>query len=188
MLNHYSLINNGRRLKHKTFFNKMKRLLILDINGLLCCKIKSNAWYDVVIRPGVTTFLSHCYNHYRVAFFSSTTQQNAEPILVHLLTRKQIMNTEFVWYRDRTHRDDRDPTGIKTIKKLSDVFDNPVINQHNAYHPGNTLIVDDEASKMIFNDPRNVLIVPTFMGAADDTDLTRLHLAIHDKFTQLIGL
>ena len=102
----------------------MTKLLILDINGLLCRKVKKDylgpvdlelATYRVVRRPGYSEFLATCYANFTVGFFSSTTRKNGDQILQILLTDQQRKDTLFFWYRDRTSLDPDWPSTTQPI-------------------------------------------------------------------------
>ena len=157
------------------------RLLILDINGVLCCKIAN----QVVLRPDYKEFLSFCFDNFTVAFFSSTTYKNANAIINKLLSSEQRSKVAFFWYRDRT-RKDHEMGGYSTIKNLIDVFDNPVINKENKYNKYNTLICDDSPTKLRFNDEQNVIIVQEFKGDKEDQVLHNMIKEISSRFEELI--
>lgn len=112
---------------------KGKKLVVLDINGILCCKYficsnknkygeKDKTDRDVIksliklpcldlpkfivfLRPHVKEFLDFCFLNYDVGFFSSTTEKNAGEILSVLLSDVQKKKVKFFWYRDRTRLD-----------------------------------------------------------------------------------
>ena len=179
------------------------KLIVLDINGLLVYKsftknnqntslntIKLNS-YNVDIRPHYKEFLEFCYTYATVGFLSSTNKMNVDKILKHILTTEQKKNTLFVWSRDRTHFDNTNDNtncnnSIETIKKLSDVWDNPVVNEYRTFNDTNTLIIDDSAIKLRFNDAKNVLICSTFdnskPNSKPDTHLIDLVDMIKEKF------
>lgn len=159
-----------------------KRLIILDVNGLLCRKIlKSDQCnsqsknispkrllntyevidlnkYIVVIRPGVRKLLDECYSYGKVAFWSSTNQVNAEPILKHILTEEQYENALFKWYRSKT-RPDPDTSKFATVKVLDDLFET---KEYTEYGFHNTVICDDEEKKLRFSPRSNSLVFPSF--------------------------
>src|SRR3989304_5532495 len=83
-----------------------KKLIVLDINGVLCYKyfaehlgkgikklLLDNINLDHVLlnksivfyRPGVKKFLEFCFNYFDVGFFSSTTEYNSNKIITTLL-------------------------------------------------------------------------------------------------------
>ena len=161
-----------------------KRLLILDMNGLVCRKIykpdydEDNPVSDkyerlelgscyVFIRPDVRDFLEKCFELADIAFWSSTTYYNAKHILDHILTESQQSNVIFKWYRDRTKLDptygiDHVTNNYDTIKDLNDVWDSPVINRNRFYNSSNTIICDDDHKKVRLNNKDNIIMVTTF--------------------------
>ena len=160
------------------------RLLILDMNGLLCRKIFENNYdednpasdqyekvdleqFHVFIRPDIKAFLEKCFELADVAFWSSTTYYNAKHIIDHILTKSQQDDAVFKWYRDRTKLDpsygtDSDTKESDTIKDLNDVWSSPVVNRYRVYDSSNTIICDDDPRKIRFNNKENVIVVPTF--------------------------
>ena len=181
----------------------MNKLLILDINGLLCKRIDKDVVYDsklkcvklpgynVILRPHYKEFLQHCYHYYHVAIFTSGSKRNTKVILDALLTKEQLKNTQFIWCRDRNRLDpdfntDIFTTSFDTIKYLQDVYDNPIINEHRIYNDTNTLLLDDSHRKCRFNNPNNFMICNTFDGNANDTYLQQLiHLLLDHPITTL---
>jgi hypothetical protein len=175
----------------------MEKLVLLDINGLLCCKIKKNVEinksseildlnsYKVILRPHYKEFLDFVYNNYKVGFFSSTCEWNAKEILNKLLNKEQKKLTVLMWFRDRTHIDPDSIDTYDTIKKLEDVFDNPVFNVKRKYHSGNTILIDDSKTKTRFNNPNNIIICESFTGNEDDCVLFELINLISDRYNNL---
>lgn len=172
----------------------MKRLLLLDINGVLCRKVDSKyegpvdlelTSYKIIYRPGYEKFLAECYERYDVGYYSSTTYKNADGILRAMLTKKQRDSTVCFWYRDRTCLDpdwgksisnhdswDGDLTTTQitkfsTVKYLSTIWQNPVINYNRVYSENNTIICDDSSIKLRFNNRKNCLLIDSFV---DDND------------------
>lgn len=192
---------------------KKKKLLILDINGVFCRKLAPNIVFKLVkafkkgeypnycikvpkskigieFRPGYKDFFETLRYKYHIAIFSSSTFWNCTSVLDVL----PEMQWEFLWYRDHTHRDpDIGTTGVDgyaTIKKLDDVYDNPVINEKGEWSEHNTVIVDDSPAKMRFNNPNNVIIVRSFIDSqetADDRVLSDLLALIEGKFAAIEG-
>lgn len=186
------------------------KLVILDINGLLCRKTTegkadlSLGRYGVVVRPGAREFLEFCYQNFDVGIFSSTTYKNASPILDFLLTAEQQKKTKFKWFRDRTSLDPQwgsselsaDPSWdldefhdkkieqYSTVKKIGDVLSAPQINEDRKYTLENTLIVDDSLMKMRFNPKKNVVIVAPFEKEEDDL-LCNLGEVLLGRFKEL---
>ncbi len=185
-----------------------KRLVILDINGLLCYKIKTNLLFQdikkypkgqypyqyykinnsihIIFRPYYYEFLVKLFENYHVAFFSSTTEQNASKILNVLLTKNQMRYKIFSWYRDHTKfdPDKNDKDNFETIKLLEDVYTNPVVNINHTWSNLNTIMVDDSVEKTRFNDSKNIIIVPSFIAANEEQvllqTLDRIKLAFEN--------
>ena len=167
----------------------MSKLLLLDINGLLCCKTNQNETnlssihlkaYHVILRPYYKEFLDFCYKHFNVGFFTSTTEKNAKIILNNLLTEEQIKNTKLMWFRDRTHLDYESYKTFNTIKKLNDIYDYPLFNCQ--YHEHNTILIDDSFNKVRYNEPKNIIICNAFHGDHNDTHLIELIHKIVEQF------
>lgn len=181
----------------------MNKLVILDINGLLCKRIDKEVIYDnklkciklhaynVILRPYYKEFLQHCYNYYHVGIFTSGNHKNTKIILDALLTKEQLKNTAFIWCRDRNRLDpdfntDIFTTNFDTIKYLQDIYDNPIVNENRIYNASNTLLLDDSYRKCRFNNPNNVMICNTFTGNVNDTYLQQLiHLLQDHPITTL---
>jgi hypothetical protein len=136
------------------------------------------------MRPGYKEFLEFCFENYNVGFFSSTNKWNVDAILKKLLTSKRRKEIIFTWYRDRTHFDDENGE-YATIKKLQDVFDNPVVNYNRKYNSTNTILIDDSKLKTRFNDPKNIIICEEFTGNGDDIGLFELMKIIPERFVEL---
>lgn len=161
-----------------------KPLLVLDINGLLCYKVKQpymkpddgnfldRKFYRVYRRPGVEEFLEWCLKNYDVAMWSSTTTYNAQPILKWLFPlRGTLKPVKFSWYRDRTNLDpdyniDNRVQNHDTVKNLVNIWSDPYVNDSRRYNKFNTLIVDDSVRKTRFNNEDNVLIVDKYSPIA----------------------
>jgi len=178
----------------------IKQLLILDLNGVLCRKTKTDQLsndnviklsnYNVVLRPGLYEFLNVCYQKYDVGFYTSTKRQNAVTILNGILTKFQQNETVCRLYREFTQLDpdyliDPDTEKHDTIKLLSVIFNHPLINESRKYNYSNTIICDDSLTKLRFNNLENVIIIPTYTGNADDDVLYNLIYTISQKFDYL---
>lgn len=154
--------------------------------------------YYVVVRPGCYEFLNFVYTNFDVGYFSSTTQKNARGILNSIISQEQEDETKVFWFRDRTHFDPDSGfvegvnyiTGVPstvfdTIKLLSDIYDNPIINCRRQYNDGNTILCDDSEKKTRFNNSNNVIIFPKFDGNKDDAMLFEMINTITERFEML---
>lgn len=176
--------------------NSSKRLLLLDINGLLCCKVPKNqiiknqefiklSTYNVIVRPGCRKFLKSCYLNFDVGFLSSTTEYNATIILKKLLTPQQHKLTVCFLFREFCRADPDPINTFDTIKVLQDVFDDDTLNKNNQWNDTNTILIDDSITKTRFNDPVNILICKSYTGEKSDTTLYGLHKLILMNFQQI---
>jgi hypothetical protein len=164
----------------------LDKLLLLDINGLLCCKVPKGQGlsiksYDVILRPYYKEFLDWCYKHYKVGYFSSTSAINAKLILNYLLTPEQKEHCVLFWFRDKTQLDPYPKKRYDTIKSLIDVYD----HVEYVFNDCNTLIIDDSYNKVRFNLQKNVLLCQPYKNDKDDDELIRLMSDIVTKYSLL---
>jgi hypothetical protein len=164
-----------------------RKLLVLDLSGLLCHKCAKGI---LKLRPHHKEFLEYCYASYDVGFMSSTMPDKVSHIISLILTKEQYKQTIFIWSRDRVHLDPAfglDPVtkGYDTIKRLSDLWDNPLINKDRIYNQTNTLICDDTPSKVRYNNQTNTLIFDSYGGDPEDNELAKISLRIESKFETL---
>jgi hypothetical protein len=153
-----------------------KFLVLLDVNGLLCCKVddprvdvskfevqRANK-YKTVARPDCRKFVAKLMDTYTVGIFSSTTAFNLNKILPWLLGKE--LRSKIVFIADR-HSVKFDPNygtcaGIEshdTVKYLDDIWSNPCFNWNRDWNSTNTLLVDNDLRKVKFNEPANYLVV-----------------------------
>lgn len=171
------------------------QLLILDINGILVCKLGLDSIvdgdilqlksYKVLIRPHIKQFLEWCFDKYDVAIYTSTTKPNATKIMEEILGRDFETKFCFTLYRDYTIADPDDKTGYNTVKLLSKIFDDPKYNKDKLYGVHNTIIVDDDFNKVRLNNINNVLVVESFDGKNDKDSINILQDMIDKRFNEL---
>ena len=160
------------------------RIVILDMNGLLCKKVLKNSKYSpsdrkiksvniknykLYIRPGVQDFINRLLKSYKVAIFSSTTNKNLFCVLDIVLGPKIMKRLTFIWDRSRTRHDpdygkDSSIKSHQTVKILKDVWKNPIINPRRIWNQTNTICIDHEFSKLRFNQRENIIIIPEWQG------------------------
>jgi len=146
---------------------RRKRLLILDLNGVLVHREhisklngvdKSEAIRKDKIfiwkRPNVDEFLRWCSKHFDVAIWSSVKKHNLDPIL-ETLDIKPV----FVWDQSRCvkvtpHPDPNSDKPDCLTKPLHVLWKDPWW-----YNSANTYIVDDCQYKMKCNPKANVILV-----------------------------
>ena len=158
------------------------RLLILDMDGFLCLKIRNEKIKEIpekirrirlnkncvfVKIPTCRQFLKWCFANYTVAFFTSMMLENAEKILTDILTPNQRKRILFVWGREHVKLDpdfgvDEKITRYDSIKLLSDVWQSAMVNTNRKFNETNTIFCDDSERKHRFNPEKNILIVESF--------------------------
>lgn len=159
----------------------MKKLVILDVNGILGQKFNSR----FILRNGVKKFTRKLLETYDVGIFSSTTYKNGNPVIRDVFGRKRLV---FKWFRDRTKFDpecDDEKDSYKTVKYISDVITNPIVNYNRNYNKFNVVIVDDEYSKVRFNDISNVIVYNSSDISLEIDNFDRLRVIIDQKFKDL---
>ncbi|XP_020551947.1 uncharacterized protein LOC105168876 [Sesamum indicum] len=154
---------------------KGKKLLVLDVNGLLV-DISSYVPYDhdpddiilkkaVFKRPYCDDFLKFCFERFNVGVWSSRTKRNMEPILEFLLGSDKC-KLLFCW--DQSHCTDtgfttvekrHKPLLLKKLKKLWDKCDPDLPWERGVYNESNTLLLDDTPYKALSN-PQYTAVFP----------------------------
>lgn len=160
----------------------MRKLVILDLNGLLIDKVRNfkcdittdldyldhpNGKIRIFKRPEAEWFIETLLEKYDVAVWSSTTKPNAEFMLNAVFSKDQIKQLKFVWYRARTQLDpdygkDETVKDFDTVKRLEQVWLDPYINTSRQYSVENTVIIDDEMHKIRHNPEQTRIIAEVF--------------------------
>lgn len=183
------------------------KLLILDLNGLICHKDREHPVdeqnklgphddfyqfkvYRVLSRPHFLEFFTRLFdNNYEVALWTSTTEYNGKRIIEWMIPQIIQNKFKFIWYRDRTRLDpdfgtNEEITQYDTVKNLQDVWSHPYVNGYRRFNALNTCIVDDGPHKMRFNAPDNVILVSDI--SFDDENWVQLTVdAIEQRFSML---
>ncbi|MCL7052106.1 hypothetical protein MKW94_029340 [Papaver nudicaule] len=136
-----------------------KKLLILDVNGLLGHVVGRS----ITKRPHYYEFLEFCFERFHVAIWSSRLRSNLDPVLDDLMgdMKKDLL---FCW--DSSHCTD---TGHHTLENSN----KPLVlkelrilwNQHEPHLPWrkgvfnetNTLLLDDSPCKSLLNPPHTAI-------------------------------
>ncbi len=106
---------------------RQQHLLILDLNGVLVLAqhhrvpnkredARANKKF-VYFRPHLERFLRFCFEHFRVAFWTSCVEHNAHATLRAILTEEQMNNVEFWWGRAHCNVNYRDFSSTKPLDK-----------------------------------------------------------------------
>nr|QBK90310.1 MAG: ctd-like (NLI interacting factor-like) phosphatase [Pithovirus LCPAC102] len=164
-----------------------KQLIILDLDGLLFIRKNKFTAYNqkgesnnpdtnikseyntfehkkhlYVLRPGYDDFIDYCLSNYDVGIFSSITEKNITCIIDNVFWDKKD-KLKFILHRKYTKLDpdygkNKNIKSFDTVKYISDIISNPILNEKRIYTMRNTIIVDDTYRKVRFN-PRNNICV-----------------------------
>ncbi|KAL3824733.1 hypothetical protein ACJIZ3_020762 [Penstemon smallii] len=169
------ILSSGDALDRNKAFDGCKKLLVLDVNGLLV-DISPYVPYDydpdeillkkaIFRRPYCDDFLKFCFERFNVGVWSSRTKTNIEPILDFLFGNEKA-KLLFRWdqshctYTGFTTVEKRDkPLLLKKLKKLWDKYEQDLPWDKGVFNESNTLLIDDSPYKAICN-PRHTAIFP----------------------------
>uniref|UniRef100_A0A6N2L4Y5 Mitochondrial import inner membrane translocase subunit TIM50 n=1 Tax=Salix viminalis TaxID=40686 RepID=A0A6N2L4Y5_SALVM len=161
-----------------------KKLLILDVNGLLA-DIVSNvsvgyqanlvvSGKSVFKRPFCDDFLRFCFQKFDVGVWTSRTKRNMNPLLIFSLdSRHKLL---FCW--DQSHCTDTGfttventskPMFLKELKKIWEYLESTPHLNKGEYDESNTLLLDDSPYKALCN-PVHTAIFPQSYRYRDGAD------------------
>jgi len=165
----------------------VKKLLILDINGLFVHKIKKTKEHDKLkiteyciinnnsiwnISPSTKLFINTCLEKYTVGIWSSSVETNITKFLRRVgIPHKSFL---FVWSREHVLLDPYSKHSHETIKILAMLLSNPSVNENGLYTLENTVLMDDSLTKTRFNPRINTIIIEPY------------DLSIHDERTDTL--
>ncbi|KAE8667071.1 hypothetical protein F3Y22_tig00112453pilonHSYRG00053 [Hibiscus syriacus] len=134
-----------------------RKILIFYLNGVLAYIPRLPAY--VVLRIGLFEFMQFCVDNFVVAIWSSKMRHNVDRVLEKLpLFSEHFL---FVWDQAKCKTYDN----VTYCKDLNDVW-NPCPD----FNELNTLLVDDSAEKMIYNQKYNYICPHTFDVASHSND------------------
>lgn len=172
-------------------------LVLLDVNGLLLCKVKKgtvkravrySSYEDVIIRNHAVEFIEKLMSKYDVGIFTSGHRSNTFNLIKLLMGTEKSKKLKFILSREYTKFDPESDDNISTVKILSDVYNNPVVNRNKIYNKYNTLLCDDSEIKTRFNPQENIVIVEKFTDykrISEDDYLMTLPDQIDERMEQL---
>ncbi|KAL6639741.1 hypothetical protein ACP70R_022563 [Stipagrostis hirtigluma subsp. patula] len=168
---------------------RKKKLLILDLNGLLAdinqdynnaefahAKVRGKLVFK---RPHYDDFLRFCFQNFELGVWSSRKRENVNTV-VNILMRDLKQYLLFCW--DMSHctvtgcttvDNKHKPLVLKELKKLWNKEDVNLPWQLGEFSPSNTLLVDDSPYKALCNPP-NTAIFPypySYLNQRDDYSL-----------------
>ncbi|XP_057739601.1 uncharacterized protein LOC130956573 [Arachis stenosperma] len=166
-----------------------KKLLILDINGLLADVVSPRpkdhkadrivAGRAIFQRPFYTEFLKFCFEKFEVAVWSSRKKKNVQRILDYLMAD---MKEKLLFYWDASHCTG---TNVRTMenkhkkvlfKDLRNVWEKRYPNlpwEKGYFNESNTLLLDDSPYKALLNPPHTSVFPLSFsyQNKSDDNSL-----------------
>ncbi|KAI3503234.1 hypothetical protein L1887_31673 [Cichorium endivia] len=169
---------NGVQIMRTRVSKSRKKLLILDVNGLLadiinpppkdCKSDKSISRRAIFKRPFLDDFLRFCFERFDVGIWSSRTRKILEPVVDYLLgdLKKKLL---FLW--DLSHCTNSSARSLenrhkfivfKEIKKIWEKIEY-------YYDESNTLLLDDSPYKALLN-PKHSGIFPLSYSYMDTND------------------
>lgn len=159
---------------------KKKILIILDLNDVLICRvrtdirnrmIKNNSWPtlrrfkfhdDVYIRPNLDPFLDFLFAHFYVGIWSSAKLYNIQTLLERTMNHKQRSQLQFIMHQDDCKIvNRRRPLLPLKLKPMSRLWQSKQYNPDCLFDDLNTLFIDDsyEANE---ENMANCVVIPTF--------------------------
>uniref|UniRef100_A0A6N2MN61 Mitochondrial import inner membrane translocase subunit TIM50 n=1 Tax=Salix viminalis TaxID=40686 RepID=A0A6N2MN61_SALVM len=166
-----------------------KKLLILDVNGLLAdianlvvsgksgehCCIKLGCISRIFQKPFCDDFLRFCFQKFDVGVWTSRTKRNMNPLIDFLFgdSRHKLL---FCW--DQSHCTDTGfttventskPMFLKELKKIWEYLESTPHLNKGEYNESNTLLLDDSPYKALCN-PVHTAIFPQSYRYRDGAD------------------
>ena len=165
-----------------------KKLVVLDLDGVLFTRninnnINNNINYDFkikntyyILNDGASDFINYCLDNYEVGIFTSITPSNTKIIISKIFTYGRKNKLKFIYDRSHTKLDPdyEKLDNIKkfdTVKYLTDVINNPIINTNRTYNLDNTIIIDDTYMKVRFNPVNSICIYNNNNNNNDTIDI-----------------
>ncbi|CAB9496025.1 expressed unknown protein [Seminavis robusta] len=153
-------------------------LLVLDINGILCHRIRSNhklpvkyrratcavACTPVIPRPQLTSFLTFLDAHFCLAVWTSAHAKTAKHLVAGLFPPAIASRLLFVWGQNRCKtvvQDDGESVFRKDLDKIW--------KDYHLWNCYNTLLIDDSPEKLKTSFQQNALHPPPMNGQQPDT-------------------
>ncbi|KHG00722.1 FCP1 domain-containing protein [Gossypium arboreum] len=163
-----------KKRKKKSVWRPRKKLLVLDLNGILVDVVqqpnrKPNTRVDgkgVFIRPFCVEFLEFCFKTFNVGIWSSRVNRNMTKMIGFLLRKQWKRKLFFCWDRKlctitkfKTLENEEKPLVLKELRKLWDRCLPELPWRKGDYDESNTLLLDDSPYKALRN-PANTGIFP----------------------------
>lgn len=153
-----------------------KKLVIFDMNGVLCHRCKKNNTINgfkiiknkrlsVIVRPGIIDFLNRCLEDYDIAFWTSGSERALSDFINYIADRLDF-NPLFIWYHGK----------IKDIKL--------VLEEYSDYTEDNIVIIDDTYKKISMN--KNFIVPDKFDITTNDINF---HIEkLEDLYYEIVNI
>ncbi|KAL7608119.1 hypothetical protein Lser_V15G12925 [Lactuca serriola] len=172
----YSYLN-GIQIMKTHVATSAKKLLILDVNGLLADIVspppkdlksdKNISRRAIFKRPFLDDFLRFCFQRFDVAIWSSRTRKVLDPVVDYLLgdLKKKLL---FLW--DLSHCTNSSARSLENVHKFI-VFKEvkKIWEKIEFYDESNTLLLDDSPYKALLN-PKDTGVFPFSYTYKDTND------------------
>lgn len=152
--------------KGSNYHTVRRRLLVLDMNGLLCHRKHVSELQgipeDIVglaqrrgnqfvwARPYADEFLRYCLERFDVAIWSSATQVRLMEFMPAVVAEDVYRRLAFVWSQDQCDQDPQDPTlWKKDLRRVYAQFQ----------QKEDVLLLDDVVEKVRDNEPYSVMLI-----------------------------
>lgn len=167
-----------------------KPLLICDINGILCHRVRRDPYphlafrasikkvsgTPVIPRPGICEFLEFVSLHFCLAIWTSAKPKSAQSLVKAMIPENIRSKLIFSWAQnqcqEQSQGDEEDQINEQTAvfgKSLRKVY-----NRYPLWNPNNTILMDDSKEKISSLDAENVLQPPPMNGKQSSTELSQL--------------
>uniref|UniRef100_A0A0E0LG67 FCP1 homology domain-containing protein n=1 Tax=Oryza punctata TaxID=4537 RepID=A0A0E0LG67_ORYPU len=167
---------------------RRKKLLILDINGLLAdinqdhhnahmshAKVRGKL---VFRRPYCDDFLRFCFENFELGIWSSRLKVNVDSVVNIIMKKDMKQSLLFCWDLSKctgtgfkTLENKNKPLVLKELKKLWNKEDPDLPWEQEEFSPSNTLLVDDSPYKALGNPPHTAIFPHpySYLNKKDDS-------------------
>ncbi|EEC81397.1 flocculation protein FLO11 [Oryza sativa Japonica Group] len=167
---------------------RRKKLLILDINGLLAdinqdhhnahlshAKVRGKL---VFTRPYCDDFLRFCFENFELGIWSSRLKANVDSVVNIIMKKDMKQSLLFCWDMSKctgtgfkTLENKNKPLVLKELKKLWNKEDPDLPWEQEEFSPSNTLLVDDSPYKALGNPPHTAIFPHpySYLNKKDDS-------------------
>ncbi|XP_057443175.1 uncharacterized protein LOC130734676 isoform X2 [Lotus japonicus] len=166
-----------------------KKLLILDVNGLLADLVSDDSkennlepepdfWLKrrkVYKRPFCEDFLQFCFDRFHVGVWSSRKKSNVDEVIKFLMGKSASKllfcwnQYHCTWTKFTTVEDIHKPLVLKELRKLWEKRDSSLPWEKGEFNESNTLLLDDSPYKALVN-PKHTAVFPYTYRYQDTTD------------------